>query len=340
MTGSTLDNLARAYIELVELNRQGAVDQARVVYQRIAHQLRAAVEGMWAQATGEQAAGDLYAALFSFTKVLDVLRQNLLNLELSVTKAAVFAEMARVLAAMGQTRAAAAATALAASGGASFYQPAPTCQVAILGALLEALFGRGSDRCFVEVGAYDGESYSNTSCLADRGWRGLYIEPVERAYLKCVERHRANPRVQVSNHAIGPEAATIRFWDNGEFSTGSPDEMALNVASGWLDSAGAREIAVPQVRLDTALRQAGIEPGFDLLVIDVDGMEEAVFQSFDLAVWRPRCMIVELIELSPGFVGQDDLIASAARVRAAIERGGYHTVYRDHGNTVFERAAA
>ncbi len=144
----------------------------------------------------------------------------------------------------------------------------------------------------------------------------------------------------MSNHAIGPDAATIRFWDNGEFSTGSPDEMAVNVASGWVDAAGAREILVPQVRLDTALRQAGIAPGFDLLVIDVDGMEEAVFQSFELDVWRPRCMIVELIECSPGFVGHDDLVAASARVRAAIERCGYQTVYRDHGNTVFEHATA
>src|SRR5258706_644683 len=245
MAASTLDNLARAYIDLGALNRQGAVSEARVVYQRIAHDLRVAIEGTWAEAVGQQAAGDSYAALLSLTKVLSIHRQNLIHLELSVTKAAVFTEMSRVLVSMGQGRAAAAAAALAARGGTSFYQPSAPCQIAILGGLLEALFGRDTERCFVEVGAYDGESYSNTSCLADRGWRGLYIEPVERAYLKCVERHRGNPRIQVSNHAIGPEAATIRFWDNGEFSTGSPHEMALNLASGRVRNAWPRGNPVP-----------------------------------------------------------------------------------------------
>ncbi len=97
MAASTLDNLARAYIDLVALNRQGAVSEARLVYQRIAHDLRVAIEGTWAEAVSQQAAGDPYAALLSLTRVLSIHRQNLIHLELSVTKAAVFTEMSRVL---------------------------------------------------------------------------------------------------------------------------------------------------------------------------------------------------------------------------------------------------
>ena len=122
---------------------------------------------------------------------------------------------------------------------------------------------------------------------------------------------------------------------------GNPaDEMAVNQANGWIEGDGGREIEVRQMRLDRALGEAGIAPGFDLLAVDVDGMEEQVFASFDLAQWRPRCMIVELIEDSPGFVGHDRLIASAARVRAAVDAAGYEPVYRDQGNTVFRHRAS
>ena len=55
---------------------------------------------------------------------------------------------------------------------------------------------------FVEVGAFDGEAFSNTSCLADAGWTGNYIEPIPDYASKCAARH-ANNRVKSS---ISPSA--------------------------------------------------------------------------------------------------------------------------------------
>ncbi len=339
MASSGLDNLARAYIELVELHRRGAIAEARVLYERITHDIRTAIDGLWAQGRQQLADGDHYGALLSYEKVLEIQRQNLLDTEPGAIRTACFTEIGRVLAAMDQPLAAAAATVMATQGADGFYRPASSCQIAVLGGLYSTLFGDRADGTFVEVGAYDGETFSNTSCLADLGWRGLMIEPVERSYAKCVARHRDNARVAVLNRAIGPTETTIRFWDNGEYSTGSPDEMAVNRANNWVGPA-TRETEVRQMRLDVALSEAGIAPRFDLLAIDVDGMEEQVFESFDLAHWLPRCMIVELIDRSPAFVGHDKLIQSSARVRAAIERCGYETVYRDQGNTVFRHPSA
>ncbi len=339
MSSLHLDALARAYLDLVKLHQQGATAEARVLYERITRDIRTASDGVWAQSRQQLAAGDYYGALLSLEKVLEIQRQNLLDPAPGTIKSACFVDIAAVLTAMGFPLAAEAAASLAARGGDSFYRPTPSCQIAVLGGLYERLFGERTDGTFVEVGAYDGETFSNTSCLGDLGWRGLLIEPVERAYRKCLERHRNNPRVSALHTAIGPTETTIRFWDNGQFSTGSAEEMDVNRINGWLGTDGAQEIEVRQMRLDRALTEAGIAPGFELLAIDVDGMEEQVFESFELAHWRPRSMIVELIEESPGFVGHDRLIASAARVRAAIEAVGYETIYRDQGNSVFRLAA-
>jgi len=335
-----LSELAGAYLQVVALHKQGAIVEARGIYAEICHLLQTTVSQSWSLCEQHVAAGDHYAALLDIDVILDIHRQNLMNIELPVGKPRCYQQLGRIFEAMGQPAAVAAATLMAASGAAGFYRPAPSCQIALLGGLYEGLFGRRSDGTFVEVGAYDGETFSNTSCLADLGWRGLYAEPVEESFRLCRERHRRNPRVSVLNTAIGPEETMIRFWDNGPFSTGSLAETEMNAANGWSTGAAVREIEVPQIRLDRALTEAGIEPGFDLLVVDVDGMEEAVFGSFELAKWRPRCMIVELIELTPAFAGQDGLIAASARVRDLIQRAGYETVYRDNGNTVFRRHAA
>src|SRR5579885_680685 len=195
MADSQFDDLARAYVELFNLRRQGATQQAEVMFHRIARDLRGAAEGTWAKALTEFAAGDHYGAIASLDTILHVHRQNLLNLELSVSRSAVYEQLGRVLAACDQPTAAVAAHALALRGGDSFYRPTQTCQIPILGGLYEHLFGERTDGTFVEVGAYDGETYSNTSSLADLGWRGVYVEPVPSSVARCRQRHARNPRV-------------------------------------------------------------------------------------------------------------------------------------------------
>jgi len=335
LTAQHLEGLAKAYIELVALFKRGAMAEAHALRDRIAADLNAALAAVWSTARRQIADGDHYGALLSLHTVFNIHRQNLLNIELPISQAACYAEMAGLLQTMGQPVAASAAATLATREH-GFYQPTPSCQIAILGALFETLFGQRTDGTFVEIGAFDGETFSNTSCLADLGWRGVYVEPVEGAHRKCVERHRRNPSVSVLNCAIGPEDATIRFWDSAEFSTGSAEVVAAHAAQGHV-AANAREIAVPQLRLDRVLAEQGIAPGFDLLVVDVEGMEEQVFRSFDVERWRPRCMIIELHDGSGVRASGDQSIAAAARLRAAIRDRGYEEVYRDQANTVFRR---
>src|SRR5262245_29035772 len=53
-----------------------------------------------------------------------------------------------------------------------------SCQIPNLREQYESLGLSPHTGYFVEVGAFDGESFSNTSFLADQGWSGLYVEPV------------------------------------------------------------------------------------------------------------------------------------------------------------------
>src|SRR3982751_5457549 len=88
----------------------------------------------------------------------------------------------------------------------TFYAVSPTCQIPTLAFLYELFFGRRHDGVFVEIGAFDGYTYSNTSCLADAGWRGCYIEPVPSSADACRQRHAGNPRIEVAQLAIGAAA--------------------------------------------------------------------------------------------------------------------------------------
>jgi hypothetical protein len=84
--------------------------------------------------------------------------------------------------------------------------------------------------------------------------------------------------------------------------------------------------------LDSILRDHAIRPGFNLLVVDVEGYESQVFSGFSLDYWRPQMLIVELADLHP------DLASTAtqdAYLLRQIVRSGYQIVYKDHINTVF-----
>jgi hypothetical protein len=96
-------------------------------------------------------------------------------------------------------------------------------------------------------------------------------------------------------------------------------------------------ISVRQVRLESILRDEGLPTGFDLLVVDVEGNEDGVFASFDIASWRPNMLIVELDDQHPAFANFPAVTARAGRLRERIAAHGYAPIYRDIINTIFWR---
>lgn len=82
---------------------------------------------------------------------------------------------------------------LAQAPGDGLYRPPINCQIPHCAAIFEELFGLKRDGFFVEAGAYDGESFSNTSFLADIGWRGVYVEPVVEFFGSASSAMRAIP---------------------------------------------------------------------------------------------------------------------------------------------------
>lgn len=217
-----------------------------------------------------------------------------------------------------------------------FYQPSPTCQIARLGFLYELFLGRREQGFFVEVGAYDGFSYSNTSCLADRGWSGLLVEPVPAYAALARERYAARRDVEVVEVAIGAHDGEVSIHVAGPLTTASSSLLAeyrqteWPLAKRWASTDSA--ITVQQSTLDHLLESREIDAPLDLLVVDVEGSERAVFDGFTVDRWQPKMMIVELVDTHPDLVTTR---ASDARLGREIQAAGYRIVYKDLINTVF-----
>lgn len=146
-------------------------------------------------------------------------------------------------------------------------------------------FGEGYRGTFVDVGAADALTSSQTYDLERAGWSGVLIEPRP----DCAEDLRRQRRVPVFQVACSsPERAgtTMTLHLAGGHSSLN-DEFVL----AGLKPEGAITVAVRT--LDDVLIEANITAPIDLVSIDVEGHEVDVLMGFDLQRWRPRLLVIE-----------------------------------------------
>lgn len=214
------------------------------------------------------------------------------------------------------------------------YKIPPNCQVDNLNEIYVKYFGYPSDGYFVEVGAYDGELFSNTACLADTGWKGLYIEPIYDHYLKCLKRHDHND-VTVANVAIGLDEGEKIIYRGDLLTTLDKDQLKRYSEIDWSKNYNFVEETCDQMRLDTLMNKLEVPNNFDLLVVDVEGKESEIFQTFDLLEWKPKMMIVELEDDHESFQIYPDYVENIRKLRTYIIDSGYEEVSKNRWNTVF-----
>ena len=215
----------------------------------------------------------------------------------------------------------------------SFYPMQPTCQIPNLDFIFETFFGLRRNGIYVEVGAFDGISFSNSYGLAFAGWEGHLFEPI----FEFAELARANytehANVQVHELAITSQSQDLEFKIKGTLTTASETQAKEYDHVAWAQGekfTGLRTVSGKT--LNEALGELALPNNFELLVVDVEGHETEVFEGFDLVRWRPQMIIVELADFHP------DLSVSASahsKLRRTILSNSYTIVYKDHINTIF-----
>jgi FkbM family methyltransferase len=166
---------------------------------------------------------------------------------------------------------------------------------------------------FVEVGADDGVTGSNSLHFEQMGWSGLCVEPDPRNHDKL----RVNRKCQISTCAVGTNPDAVFHLD------GHPS------LSGFLG--GGEPIKVPVKPLSELLRETGIGK-IDVLSIDTEGTEIDVWRSFDHEKHQPGIVIAEFN--TSGLPLKDNELIHE------LNQGPYRVVHRTFANYIFERLPA
>jgi FkbM family methyltransferase len=182
------------------------------------------------------------------------------------------------------------------------------------------------DGVFVEAGAHDGYTQSNTYYLErHRGWSGVLVEPVPELRALC-ERRRPRSRV-VGCALVDPGfrggSVEVRFGDL--MSTVGPDD---GQADGGLAPPPGRRgytVTVPARTLSDVLAEAGVVAS-DLIVLDVEGRELDVLAGLDLERHAARYLLVEALDRP---AQQPAIDAALAPLYAFVEAlSDYDLLYR------------
>jgi len=216
-----------------------------------------------------------------------------------------------------------------------------TCQITGLDTIYKHYFNNKKDGVFVEIGAFDGETHSNTSGLADAGWQGVYIEPVKKYAAQCLERHMHND-VVVWCCAAAEKASVQRIEIAGELSTSIDNPRGMYKAAGLADlydhENKHKVTYAAGIPLDVILDASGIEhDNFDLLVLDCEGMEWPILKSYNINKHSPGMVIVEMHEKSEEWQAIESIKADTVAINEYMDKADYVKIHSDEINTIFVR---
>jgi len=172
--------------------------------------------------------------------------------------------------------------------------------------VLEYIFEKISDilpseKWCVEFGAWDGKHLSNTFYLVENGWNAVYIEGDNEKYNDLLKTVKANPKIVPINAMVG--------FDHHDNS-----------------------------KLDNLLKKTEIPDDFELLSIDIDSYDLAVWQSFN---GKPKVVVIEInSSIMPGVLQWHDGVKqqgnSFSPTLEVATNKGYKLVCHT-GNLIFVR---
>jgi FkbM family methyltransferase len=181
--------------------------------------------------------------------------------------------------------------------------------------VLAYLYFKGRrDGFFLDIGAYDGKTYSNTYALEQIGWKGVCLEPLPDAFARL----RQNRRCDCYNLAMSdkPEETADFIRAAGvETLSGLESKMAPGHKDWILREQGTVErIRVKTITFgDLMSRYPGISR-IDFLSLDVEGAEASILESIDFSAYRFGLVAIESIDETPG---------EGERLKAFMREKGY-----------------
>jgi FkbM family methyltransferase len=187
-------------------------------------------------------------------------------------------------------------------------------------AVIMAEFQNQTSGRFLDIGAYDGKTFSNTYALVEHGWSGVMVEPSPSVFPALIRNMKPHPSVQLVNTAVVPgTGGIIQMYDSGgDFLTSSDHaHMAkwskVEFNPYWMHSIGVKQL----------FDQFGYD--WDFISIDTEGTNLEILMDVAANI-TDKCRMV--------CVEYDNHMT---RITELMNAAGFTSVHHNGTNIIFVR---
>lgn len=189
---------------------------------------------------------------------------------------------------------------------------------------------------FLDIGANDGETLSNTRALALKGWGGVVVEPTRVAFSKLSNLYSNNESVLCVNCAIGNKKQKTKINVNGnhigEHDTGLLSTVKDEEKTRWKGEIWETEEIdmVTYQNLISIVEGATNDVGFtfDFISIDAEGCDIDILKQIDLRLVRMVC------------IEWNSVYETYQAIDAICESFGMKLYYKNAENLIYARHKA
>lgn len=190
--------------------------------------------------------------------------------------------------------------------------------------ILEYFAGKTGN--FIDLGANDGETFSNTRALALRGWCGVFVEPSPKAFAKLEKLYEGHKCFYLYPYAIGDHNGKAILQDSGPLCTqndiGLVSTFHAEEMERFKNAVSYEPVEVTVFRWKTFLNRLRIKE-FDFVSIDIEGSELSVLPEMDLS--KTQCVCIE-------FNGKEHL-----KIEYEKYLDGFKIIYTSAENLIYAR---
>jgi FkbM family methyltransferase len=158
-----------------------------------------------------------------------------------------------------------------------------------------------SELCFLDIGANDGVSFSNTYNLSLKGWSGICLEPSINAFNKMKINYKDNEKMILCNYGISNVTDKLKFYESGNWidaeaptsilSTLSSEERNRFEGMNWTET-----ICDFYTFKDFLEKENLNNYTFDFINIDCEGYDFIVLKQIDLNKFNVKLICIEFID--------------------------------------------
>jgi len=167
--------------------------------------------------------------------------------------------------------------------------------------IILAHFG-ASQGTFLDLGANDGATLSNSRALALLGWAGVCVEPSPTAFAKLEALYATNKLVETHNVGMCEGNGRSILHESGEHLGTGDHALLSTIKPTEMERWGGTVTFTPQemecVTFVELLKRSEYST-FQFITIDIEGLDYEVLTQIDLRAVDCRMLIVEVNERDP-----------------------------------------